>query len=447
MAIPPWAVEALRRGVGGVIDKVPSDAIDQLKKRASDLLAELPQTAARSVDVVMRTAKASKESLQRWSRRYTALVTPVVNASGCLSHPQVCGVPLSNEACDVVAEALQSGALSSPTAQDRLSRRLAKCLESTDYGILVASSLDAACLAIASANRACPLYFHRSQSLRLPSGAPIPDAFGASAGAQENRIHEIGSVSGVDAADVRGIADRAVLIAVDNGNENSIWFRSLWEGQKTPSESIRVVYLPVIDWSSAEPATVIPALPSLKSTLDTVADIVITPGDGGLGGPRCGLIVGNQQQMESIAKSAAWPALAADVATQAALTVTLESITSGNRDHVPVQTMLLTSEENLRSRAERLMTRIAAEPTIRNCQITATPATLSPAGQWSLPSRQLVLTHRDLSSRDWTNKLLAEVPAVIVGCEPEAIVVDLRWIQPSDDAALVATLVGHAVPA
>ena len=33
------------------------------------------------------------------------------------------------------------------------------------------------------------------------------------------------------------------------------------------------------------------------------------------------------------------------------------------------------------------------------------------------------------------------------GVDADAIVVDLRWIPPSDDASLVVTLVGHAATA
>ncbi|MGV3485392.1 MAG: hypothetical protein ACO1RT_13320, partial [Planctomycetaceae bacterium] len=108
MAIPSWAVEVLRRGVGGMIDKVPPDTMDQLRKRASDLLSDLPQTAARSVDSVMRGARASKDSLQRWARRHVALVTPVVNASGCLCQPTIAGVPLGSEAIEIAVEAFQA---------------------------------------------------------------------------------------------------------------------------------------------------------------------------------------------------------------------------------------------------------------------------------------------------------------------------------------------------
>lgn len=447
MAIPPWAVDVLRRGMGNVIDKVPPDAIEQLKKRAGDLFAELPQTAAKGVDSVMRGAKAGRDSLQRWSRRHVALVTPVVNGSGCLADPRIAGVPIGTDAIEVAVEAFQSGALTSSTAKDRLNKRLNRCVGSGEIGVLITSTVDGACLAIANANRGVPIYFHRSQSQRLPSGSPVPDAFGAGTADPGSRIHEVGSVDQVEASDVRGIGDRAILVGVENGGGGGVWFKSFHDSRSPSADLTRILLLPAASLN-AEPASgsgqaVSPPLPSVTETLKSFADLIVTPGEGALGGPRCGVIIGNQKRLDAIASSAVWPAVAADVAVQAAMTVTLESLSTGNIEAVPVLAMLATSEDNLRSRAERLATRIAAEPIIRSCQITAKPATLSPAGKWSLPSRQLKLAHRDLSPKDWAEKLAGDVPAVIVSVEDDSILVDLRWIQPVDDVAMVSTLVGH----
>ncbi|MGV3485513.1 MAG: hypothetical protein ACO1RT_13940, partial [Planctomycetaceae bacterium] len=340
-------------------------------------------------------------------------------------------------------EAFQAGSLSHSTAHERLARRLARCVEPGDWGVLIASSVDGACLAVANLDRQCPIYFHRSQSIRLPSGAPLPDAFGAASMTADHRIREVGAIGGVDPGDARGISGRAMLVTIDNGSGSGVWFRSLVDSTPDSSGRTRVVYLPAAGWTAAEATRVSPPLPVVKSVLGRDAELVITPGDGAIGGPRCGLIIASQSLIEAISRSPVWPAVVADPATQAAMTLTLEAICSQRSEDVPVQAMLSTHEENLRSRAERLATRVSAEPTIRSCQITAEVATICSAGPWSLPSRQLALTHRDWAASDWAARLLAEVPAVLVGVKDNAIIVDLRWIQPSDDAALVATLVGQ----
>jgi len=446
MAIPPWAVDVLRRGVGGVIDKMPPDTIEQLKKKAGDLLAELPQTAAKSVDSVMRGARVGKDSLKRWSRRHIALITPVVNGSGCLSCPQIAGVPIGSEAIEVAIEAFQSGAMTSAEAQNRLNKRLQKCFGSGEIGVLVASTIDGACLAIAHANRRVPIYVHRSQSQRLPSGSPLPDAFSAGMVDSDSRVHEVGSVDRVDATDTRGIPDRAILVAVESGHGTVPWFTALCESRSSPSDLTRVLWLPAATLNSSKSGlgtAVTPKLPSVFDLLATSADLLITPGDGVMGGPRCGLIIGDRKRLEAISSSSVWSAVAADVSVRAAMTITLESIVANDIESVPVQSMLLTSEENLRSRAERLATRFAAESSVRSCEVASNPATLALGGKWTVASRQLKLTHQTLPASDWAKKLASDVPAVIVAVQDDAILVDLRWIQPVDDVALVSTLIGH----
>jgi L-seryl-tRNA(Ser) seleniumtransferase len=450
MAIPPWAAEVLRRGVGGVLDKVPADTVEQLRKRATDLLAELPQTAARGVDSVMRgsvmrSAMLGKESIHRWTRRHISLVTPVVNGSGCLCHSQIANVPMCPDAIELVAEALHSGTLNNAASHARLAKRLSQCVGSGDFGILITSSVDGACLAVGNALGDSSLYFHRSQSQRLPSGTPIPDAFAIGASLRRpgsvhgaGSVHEVGSIDRVDAADSRQINAPAVLVSVDNGSINSDWYHATDSSTKA-ADLVRVLYLPVAALQNDSPVQ----LPSIMQQLQAGIHVIVTPGNGTLGGPACGLIIGHKKQLDAIARSSAWPSLVADLATQAAMTVTLEMLASHRTSEVPVQAMMQTSEENLRSRAERLATRFAAEPLVKSCEITDQPAKISPAGHWSLPSRQLKLTHRDLSAADWAIKLLGEVPAMIVSVEEPSILVDLRWIQPSDDVSLVATLVGQ----
>ncbi len=58
------------------MERMPPEKVELLKKKASSLLAEIPQTAARGVDSVMRSMKGGRDHLQRWARRHTALVIP-----------------------------------------------------------------------------------------------------------------------------------------------------------------------------------------------------------------------------------------------------------------------------------------------------------------------------------------------------------------------------------
>jgi len=455
MAIPTWAVEALMRSVGSVVEKVPPERIDQIKQRAGQWLDELPQSAARGVDSVMRGARAGKEMIDRWARRHTALVTPVINASGCLIEPRIQGVPIGLSTIDLVAEALASPPLVTPIAIDRLQRRLNRCTGDGQLAILIASSVDAACLAIGMTRGNKPLYMHRSQSLRLPSGTPVPEAFvphstSADAG---DYVHEVGSVDGITENDASSLSSPAILLAVDNGGPQPLWFQPNNDGQ-----SIRIVLMMAsggLQHPKPDAGDDLREMfkPTLRSAADLLigesdvgsADLVIVSGDGLLGGPPCGLIVGRKELVDSIAKSVVWRSFRASVATTAMMTHALETLSGGHAAGHPILSMLHTGEENLRSRAERLATRVSADESVRTCQVASEQASLTASGPWRIASRQLRLQHQTKSPSAWAEQLAEGVPAVLASVNDDALVIDLRWVPPSDDGALAAAILGQTL--
>jgi L-seryl-tRNA(Ser) seleniumtransferase len=461
MGIPSWAVEALMRSVGTVVDKVPPERFDHLKQRAGQWLDDLPHTAARGVDSMFRGARASKEKLDRWARRHVALVTPVINASGVLTDPRLQGVPLGDQAIDLAVEALAAPALRTPAAIDRLHRRLHHCTGRNDLAILVSNSVNAACLAVAMSRRGRPLYIHRSQAVRLSSGTPIPEAFlpvGGSSTAHEH-VHEVGSVDSVAPGDSDSIASDAILIAVDNGGDHPLWFAAAMSGGQSSASAAtartRVLVVTACgglqssgELTSGWQRAMAPPLRGATHYLGEQqsagsVDLVIAAGDGLLGGPSCGLLIGRKSLIESIATSQAWPALAAGIATTATMVQTLETLHSGAPESLPVIAMLKTKEDNLRSRAERLATRLSANETIQTCQITDESAKLTPTGPWRISSRQLRIRHRDKPAAQWSEQLASDVPAVLARVDDDSLMIDLRWVQPSDDGPLAAALLGE----
>jgi L-seryl-tRNA(Ser) seleniumtransferase len=289
----------------------------------------------------------------------------------------------------------------------------------------------------------------------LASGTPIPEAFVPPVlgiGASEH-VHEVGSVEGFAESDCVLLPKVAMLLAVDHGAADPIWFKShpceqvtrvvlmmacggiRSEHPETADQSLGLLQPPLraaADWLTGEPSEV-------------QADLVIVAGDGTLGGPPCGLIVGRSDLIDSIARSSIGRTVAANVAITAMMTHALEAFSGGDPTLHPVRAMLQTGEGNLRSRAERLATRLSGDESIRNCQIAAEPALLSPTGPWRIASRQLRLQHHSKSAQSWADQLLHGVPAVLAGVSDDALIIDLRWVPPCDDGALCATILGQTL--
>ena len=54
MALPPWTVELLRRGITDVARKASEpQTLAKIKSQATEILQELPESAARGIDAMM----------------------------------------------------------------------------------------------------------------------------------------------------------------------------------------------------------------------------------------------------------------------------------------------------------------------------------------------------------------------------------------------------------
>jgi L-seryl-tRNA(Ser) seleniumtransferase len=433
MALPPWTIELLRRGITDVARKASEpETIEKIKNQATEILQDLPQTAAKSIDAMMRTAEVSKKTVERWSRKHTALAVPLLNGSGVLMNEHGSGVPLAPQVSEAGYELLLGDSVTGVSMDERLSRRLQRLLPAGgDYSIVVTSNFSSALTGLALLVDERQLVVHRSQAVRLPNGRALPDAFGMFLPV----IQEVGSRDNILPQDFDGLDSFCVVMA-DVGEQPL-------ELLELPGrDAMQAVILPVATLGQAEPdASGATEIPSAESMLVAGADFVILSGQGVLGGPECGIIIGRKPQIDSIKASRVWPSLAAGDAAQAMLAMTLE-VAASDPDEIPALALLNTSEENLRGRAERLATRLSGSDSIRNVQITAEEARLTRDGRWCFASRQIRVTHESMTAQDWQTKLMDDMPAVAVECVGDAICVDLRWISASDDNRLAEALGG-----
>ncbi|MGI9470307.1 MAG: hypothetical protein ACR2NZ_02165 [Rubripirellula sp.] len=428
MALPPWTIELLRRGLNDVARKASEpETLEKIKTQATEILQDLPQTAAKGIDAVMRSAEAGKKSVERWSRKHTALAVPILNGSGVLMNEFGSGVPISPQVSEIGRELMLGDTLSGSLMAERLDKRLRRLMPAGDHAIAVTSNFSSAMTALALLVEERQLVVHRSHAVRLPNGHALPDSFGMLLPV----IQEVGGRDGVAASDFAGLDAFCAIMA--DGGEEPLELLDL-SGQ----DAFQAVVLPIATLASSTQEQI----PSAEAMLTAGADFVIMPGNGVLGGPECGILIGREREIERIKSSSVWPTLAANDAVRGMLAVTLE-VAAANADHIPVGALLSTSEENLRGRAERLATRLSGSEQIRSVQVTAEDARLNPKGRWRLPSRQLQLKHATLSSEDWQAQLLEEMPAIAATVLDEMLRVDLRWISAADDSKLAEVLGGE----
>jgi L-seryl-tRNA(Ser) seleniumtransferase len=161
-----------------------------------------------------------------------------------------------------------------------------------------------------------------------------------------------------------------------------------------------------------------------------------------LGGPQCGLIVGQRSLIEQIARHPLARAMQAERITLAALAATLRLYRQGElaREAVPLLQLWTTSVENLQNRAQRLAPQLAACGSIGSAEALSSTARLT---QGALPPRQLASWSIALTpAAGWSLQRLAGAlrtsrPAVIGKIEGERLILNLRTVFPRQDQELV----------
>lgn len=422
MAIPPWTIELLRRGLSDVARKASEPAtLEKIKSQASEILQDLPQTAARSIDAVMRSAEAGKKSVEKWSRKHTTLAIPMLNASGVLISDVGTGTTIADQALEVGRELLAGDSAGGRVVAERLERRLQKLLPAGGgHAIAIASNFSAALTAFSLLVRERQLVVHRSHAVRLPNGLPLPESFGTLLPV----IQEVGAIDAAAPSDFDSLESFCAIMADDGQTEVEL----MELGQR---DAYQAVVLPVATLAASPH----PEIPSAEAMLTAGADFVVMPGDGLCGGPSCGILIGPEAEIKRIQSSPAWASLMASDATQAMMLITLE-LAASSPESIPVRAMLETGEENLRARAERLATRLSGSDLVKTCQITDAPARITAQGRWQIPSRQVRLRHHSLSAGDWKQELIDNLPAIVTTVDGEDLCIDLRWISAADDAQL-----------
>lgn len=204
----------------------------------------------------------------------------------------------------------------------------------------------------------------------------------------------------------------------------------------------------------------LPGLDGLASAAEALragVDLCFVRGDKLLGGPPCGIALGNAQWIERLEAHPLRAAWRLPVAFRAALEATLpggatnaasiagqESMDSGLGDadsESPATRLLRVSSENLRNRAERLAPQLAAIPGIAAAEARASCGSLvSPHDGWQIPSWSVFLQPQTGTAFAWLQRLLGGSPAVAGRTAGDWLELNLRTVLPSQDTELLAAV-------
>jgi L-seryl-tRNA(Ser) seleniumtransferase len=299
------------------------------------------------VDAVIASLPPTAASLQT-----------VVNATGVVVHTNLGRAPLSGAAMDAVMTAAGHTDVELDLLTGRRGRRGRGALDALadavpDAGAVHVVNNGAAALALVACALAAgrEIVVARGEMVEIGDGFRIPELL-ESVGV---RLREVGTTNRAHPADYEAAVgpETAFVLKVHPSNFRVEGFTS-----SVPVDVLAALGVPVVvDIGSGllAPHPRLPDEPDAASTLRSGASLVTASGDKLLGGPQCGLLLGEASLVERVRRFPLARAMRVDKLTLAALEATLLGPTP------PVVAALAAAPDDLMRRATRIADALGAD--------------------------------------------------------------------------------------
>jgi L-seryl-tRNA(Ser) seleniumtransferase len=354
-------------------------------------------------------------------------LTPVLNATGVVVHTNLGRAPLSGAAVDAVRRAAGATDVEFDLVSGQRGRRGAAALAALaarvpDAGGVHVVNNGAAALALAASvlARGRRIVVARGELVEIGDGFRIPELL-ESVGAE---LREVGTTNRVRLADYERAVDEttAFVLKVHPSNFRVEGFTS----SVSPAE-LATLGLPVVaDIGSGllTPHPRLPDEPDATTSLRAGATLVTASGDKLLGGPQCGLLLGEAALVQRLRRDPLARALRVDKLTLAALEATLTG------PPTPVAQALATDPGELLARAARIVAAAGVGEAVRSEGRVGgggAPGVALPSAAIAAPA-------------GWAEPLRTAGLPVIGRVHDGRLLLDLLAVPPEQDDLLVAAL-------
>jgi L-seryl-tRNA(Ser) seleniumtransferase len=429
-----WNRSVVAAGVRSFLDELRSD----LERRAADVhlpsLRELAERAARHVAALQQPA-----------------VRPAINATGRFFGPAWSGAPLADEALECIVSFGRGYVLDAQQATQSVAAATLCRLTGAEAATVVSSYSGAVWLALAAIAAEKHVVIARHDVGELEAGsslASVAQAAGVS-------LREVGAVNHTVAADYEAAISSETAAIVRHAPDH---YRVTGATTFVELEALvglaRDRELPLVDLVGSAP--LVDGLPALGATMPSIAahvaagaHLVVARGNGLVGGPRCGILVGTRGLIHRIESHPLFAAWCADPATCAALQATLAFVDDPPQLQlsVPLFQLLSASVENLRQRAERLAPQLAQAADVEFAVAVPSESCLGLAhiDDDKLPSYAIALTPEGGDLRSLDQRLRNASVPIIARAEEGRLLVDLRTVLPRQDQRLVEMIAREAI--
>ncbi|HZP29308.1 MAG TPA: L-seryl-tRNA(Sec) selenium transferase [Acidimicrobiia bacterium] len=432
------AVDRVVAALGADTDAVPHAlVVDCAREAVAAARAGIESGSATTPEAVAADARARLAALR------AALLRPVVNATGVIVHTNLGRAPIASGALAAAAEVARgySNLEYRMDTGDRGSRHdhagalLARAC-GAEAGLVVNNNAAAVLLCLAALARNREVVVSRGELVEIGGGFRVPEIMSESG----CRLVEVGTTNRTRRADYERAlgAESALILKVHASNYRMVGFT-----EATPVAELASLGPPVMvdagsglldettPWLPQRPAWLRDE-PGVRQAIADGAAVVTFSGDKLLGGPQAGVVVGRADLVRTVARHPLARAMRADKMTLAALQQVAFVYLSGDATSIPLWRMATTPVAELRERAEALA---AAVP---GAKVVDTEAV---AGGGSLPGLTIPSVGVAVEVDDPLATLARLRDAgVVARILDDAVVCDLRTVDPTDDTRLLSAL-------
>jgi L-seryl-tRNA(Ser) seleniumtransferase len=410
------------------------DAIAAARERVSR--GQQPDDAV-SVDEVIADARRRVELVR------VRLLRPVVNATGVIVHTNLGRAPIGDDAL-AAARAIGRGYSNLEYRMDdgeRGSRHehagslLARAC-GAEAGLVVNNNAAAVLLSLAALARGREVVVSRGELVEIGGGFRVPEIMAESG----CRLVEVGTTNRTRRSDYAAAvgSDTALVLKVHASNYRMVGFV-----ESAPVAELIPLGPPVMvdagsglldettPWLPRRPAWLRDE-PGIRQAVEAGAALVTFSGDKLLGGPQAGVVVGRSDLVAALAAHPLARAMRADKLTLAGLQAVAFSYLSGDATAIPLWRMATAPLDGLRTRAESIAAAVPA------AKVVDTEAV---AGGGSLPGSTIPSVGVGIEV-EAAARALARLREhdVVARIEDDAVVCDLRTVDPADDERVARAL-------
>jgi L-seryl-tRNA(Ser) seleniumtransferase len=442
-------LEAVAQGEGRPV------TLEAARATLEQLRAEITAGKLDEQQVKAKLDDLPRDVEQRLQATLAYSLRPVINATGVILHTNLGRAPLSRAALEHVAKISQgysnlefdlaSGDRGKRDAHlDRLFAKLLNTAEREVSTIVVNNNAAAVLLALNSLAEGGEVIVSRGELVEIGGSFRIPDVM-AKSGAV---LREVGTTNRTRIADYeRAITDRTkLLLRVHRSNFQIVGFTE----QPSLEELValgRKRNVPVMeDLGSGELFDLqqvgVRGEPMIVDSLRAGVDVVTYSGDKLLGGPQAGIISGKRELVAKIRSNPLFRAVRVDKMFHAALEATLLAYLHEDYDSIPALRMMRISDDELARRAGQLTEEIRAGCPNLNVEVIESRSVLGggAAPGSTLPTHAVALKSAGMTANELCTRLRRWETPIIARVEDERVLLDLRTVDPMQEAVILAAL-------